>query len=55
MVVVEHQLLRTATADASQEEYNLRKEILVKKHAEELKEFDVGIIMKLDQKVIRRK
>lgn len=33
------------------DEFELRKDILQKKHAEEIKEFDVGIIMKLDQKV----
>lgn len=47
--ILEHQLLQSMNLPP--DEFELRKDILQKKHAEELKEFDVGIIMKLDQKV----
>lgn len=49
IIAVEHQLLQSMNLQP--DELEMRKEILQKKHAEELKEFDVGIIMKLDQKV----
>lgn len=35
----------------SPKEYEMRNSALKKRHAEELKKFDVGIILKLDQKV----
>lgn len=38
--------------DLPQEEYDKNKLVLANKHAKEMREFDVGIIMKLDQKVI---
>ncbi|KAL0270133.1 UNVERIFIED_CONTAM: hypothetical protein PYX00_007634 [Menopon gallinae] len=47
--IVENRILMNM--NLPQEEYEKKKAILAKKHAKEMKEFDVGIIMKLDQKV----
>ena len=46
---MEHELLQSK--NLSTDKYEIEKSLLMKKHSEELKDLDIRIILKLDEKV----